>query len=113
MAVTPKVLIASQQLTNSNATYYTATNVTTFIDKMTVCNTSGSSVTLTIDLVTALGSAGVSKRIISARIIAAGDTYLCPEAVGHILAPGDTIQGLAGAVTSLTIRSSGREVSGL
>jgi hypothetical protein len=113
MAVTPKVLIASQQLTNSNATYYTATNVTTFIDKMTVCNTTANSVTLTLDLVPSGSSAGVSKRVISARIIAAGDTYLCPEAVGHILAPSDTIQGLASANTSLTIRSSGREVSGL
>ena len=113
MAVTPKGLIASQQLTGSNATYYTATNVKTIIDKMTLTNTTGGAITATIDLVDSGGSAGVTERIISARSIAAGETYTCPEAVGHILNSGDTIQGLASAATSITIRASGREVSGL
>jgi hypothetical protein len=112
MAVTPKTLVESQQLTNSNATYYTATNVRTIIDKMTLCNTTGGAVTATIDLVDSGGSAGVTERIISARSLAAGETYTCPEAVGHVLDSGDTIQGLASANTSITIRVSGREVSG-
>ncbi len=113
MAVTPKGLIASQQLTGSNATYYTATNVRTIIDKMTLCNTTAGAITATIDLVDSGGSAGATERIISARSIAAGETYTCPEAVGHILNPGDTIQGLASSATSITIRASGREVSGV
>lgn len=113
MAVTPKALVASQQLTNANATYYTATNVRTIIDKMTLCNTTAGAVTATIDLVDSGGTAGVSERVISARSIAAGETYTCPEVAGHILNSGDTLQGLASANTSLTIRVSGREVSGL
>lgn len=113
MAVTPKTLVASQQLTNSNATYYTATNVRTIIDKFTLTNTTAGAVTATIDLVDSGGAAGASERMISARSIAAGETYTCPELVGHILNTGDTIQGLASANTSITIRVSGREVSGL
>jgi hypothetical protein len=113
MQVTPKPLIASQQLTDSNATYYTATNVRTIIDKMTICNTTAGAVTATIDIVDSGGAAGVTERLISARSIAAGETYPCPEVVGHYLSNGDTIQGLAGAAASLTIRASGREVSGV
>jgi hypothetical protein len=113
MAVTPKGLIASQQLSGTNATYYTATGVRTIIDKMTLTNTTAGAITATIDLVDSGGSAGASERIISARSIAAGETYNCPEAVGHILNPGDTIQGLAGSAASITIRASGREVSGI
>lgn len=113
MAVTPKSIIQAQQLTGSNATYYTATNVRTIIDKMTLTNTTAGAVTATIDLVDNGGTAGVSERIISARSIASGETYTCPEIVGHILNAGDSIQGLSSAAASLTIRASGREVSGL
>ena len=111
MAVTVKKLVSSQQLTNANATYYTATNVTTIIDKCTVCNTTAGAVTLTLDLVDSGGSAGASERVISALSIAAGQTYTCPEMVGQVLNSGDTLQGLASANTSLTIRVSGREIT--
>lgn len=104
-------LVAAQQLTGSNATYYTATNVRTVIDKCTVTNTTAGAVTLTLDIVDAGGSAGATERIISAKSIAAGETYRCPEMVGHVLENGDTIQGLASAATSLTIRVSGREIT--
>ena len=113
MAVVPKGLVESQQLTNANATYYTATNVRTIIDKMTLCNTTSGAVTATVDLVDSGGSAGASERIISARSIAAGETYICPEAVGHVLNNGDSIQALASANTSITIRVSGREITGV
>lgn len=103
--------VAAQQLTGSNATYYTATNVRAVIDKCTVTNTTAGAVTLTLDIVDAGGSAGATERIISAKSIAAGETYRCPEMVGHVLENGDTIQGLASAATSLTIRVSGREIT--
>lgn len=112
MAVTPKAIIQSQQLTNANVTYYTATNVRTIIDKFTLVNTTAGAVTATVDAVDSGGTAGASERLISARSIAAGETYTCPEVVGHILNPGDSIQALASANTSITIRASGREVTG-
>lgn len=113
MAVTPKALIASQQLSNANVTYYTSTNVRTIIDKLTLVNTTAGAVTATVDAVDNGGAAGVTERLISARSIAAGETYTCPEVVGHVLNPGDSIQALASANTSITIRMSGREVSGI
>ena len=113
MQVTPKAIIASQQLTDANATYYTATNVRTIIDRMTLCNTTAGAVTVTLDLVDSGGAAGATERVLSARSIAAGETYTCPEVAGHYLDPGDTIQGLASAAASITIRASGREVSGV
>lgn len=112
MAVSPKGIIASQQLTNANVTYYTSTNIVTIIDKMTLCNTTAGAVTVTVDLVDSGGTAGASERVISARSIGAGETYTCPEVVGHILNSGDTIQALCSANTSVTIRASGRQVSG-
>ena len=113
MAVSPKKLIASQQLTGSNATYYTATNCYAIIDACTLVNTTAGAITVTLDIVDTSGSAGATERIISARSIAAGESYRCPEMVGHILNPGDTIQGLASSAASITIRCSGREVTGV
>lgn len=112
MAVTPKRLMQSQQLGTFSASYYTATNVTTIIDKMTLTNTTAGAVAATIDLVDYGATAGVAYRVISARSIAPGETYTCPEVVGHILNAGDAIHGFAGSGSSLTIRASGREVSG-
>lgn len=109
MAVTPKALIASAQLTNASALQYTATNVKTIIDKMTLCNTTAGAVTATVYF----GTASAGNTVISARSIAAGETYTCPEVVGHILNAGETIYALASANTSITIRASGREVSGV
>ncbi len=109
MAVTPKVLIASAQLTNASALQYTATNVRTIIDKFTLCNTTGGAVTATVYF----GVASAGDTAISARSIAAGETYTCPEMVGHILNAGDTIYALASANTSISIRASGREISGV
>jgi hypothetical protein len=109
MSVTPKTLIAAQQLTNASALYYTATNVQTIIDKMTVTNTTVGAITVTVYI----GTAAASTTMISARSIAAGETYTCPELTGHILNNGDTIYALASANTSITIRASGREVTGV
>jgi hypothetical protein len=113
MAVTPKKLVASQQLAATNGTLYTATNCYTIIDKFTLVNTTAGAVTATIDIVDATGLAGATERVISARSLAAGESYTCPEMVGHILNPSDTIQGLASAATSITVRASGREVTGV
>ena len=113
MATVPKCFVEGKQLPSSNDTHYISTSVRSIIDKCTVCNTTGSVATLTLDIVVAAGSAGVTQRIISARSIAAGETYNCSEMVGHILNPGDSIQGLSGTASALTIRISGREISGI
>ena len=108
---TVSVLIPAKQAENAQTTQYTATLCRTIIDKFTVTNTTAGSVAFSANLVTAAGAAAAGNLMISARTIAARDTYNCPELVGHSLAPSDFISTLAGAATSLTIRASGREIT--
>ena len=111
MTVTLKLLVPPKQLENSATTQYTAQGVKAIIDKATVTNTSASNVTLTAYLVNLGGSAGNSNMIIDAKTIVPDETNLCPELVGQVLEPGQTLVTLAGAATSLTMRVSGREIS--
>jgi len=111
MAVTPKVLIPAKQAEAVQTTQYTATAVKAIIDKFTVTNTSANNVTLSVNLVTVLGTAGASNLILDARAIAPDETYTCPELVGQVLEAGGFISTLASAATSLTIRCSGREIA--
>lgn len=111
MAVTTKNLIPAKQAENVQTTQYTATNCKTVIDKFTATNTTSGNVTLSVNLVVSGGSASAANRLLSVRSIAPGETYLCPEVVGHVLEPGGFISTLAGAATSITIDASGREIT--
>jgi hypothetical protein len=111
MGVLVKTLIASKQAENAQTTQYTATNAKAIIDKFTATNTSASNVTLSVNLVTSGGSAGVTNLIVDARAIAPDETYTFPELVGQVLESGGFISTIASAATSLTIRASGREIT--
>ena len=111
MAVTLKVLVPPKQLENTQTSQYTATNVRAVIDKATITNTSGSNVTVSVNLVTVSGSAGASNLIIDTRTIVPDECYLCPELVGQVLEAGGFISTIAGTASALTMRVSGREVS--
>jgi hypothetical protein len=111
MAVTPVNLITPKQAESSQTAQYTATGVKAIIDKFTVTNTSGSSASISVNIVNNGGSAGDSNLIIKTRAIAVSETYTCPELVGQVLEAGQFISTLASAATSLTIRASGREIS--
>ena len=111
MAVTPKVLIAAKQAENAQTTQYTATGARAIIDKFTVTNTTAGNVSISVNLVSAGGTAGAANLITDARTVVPDETYTCPELVGHVLDPGGFISTLASAATSLTIRCSGREIS--
>lgn len=111
MTVAIKVLIPSKQAEASQTTQYTATAAKAIIDKFTATNTSAGNVTLSVNLVSSGGAAGVSNLIVDARAIAPEETYTFPELVGHALEPGGFISTIAGAATSLTIRASGREIT--
>jgi hypothetical protein len=111
MGVSVKVLIPSKIAENSQTTQYTASGVSAIIDKFTATNYSGSTATLSINLVTSADSAGNSNLIVKTKSLQASETYTFPEIVGHVLAGGGFISTLASAATSITIRASGREVS--
>jgi len=111
MTVTVKNIIPRKQAEGAETTQYTANGCKTIIDKFTVTNTTAGTVAITVKLIASGGSPGASNTVISAKGIAAGEAYTCPELVGQTLEPGGFISTLAGAATSLTISASGREIT--
>jgi hypothetical protein len=95
----------------SQTTQYTATNVRAIIDKATVTNTDTVARTFSVNIVTSGGSAGNANLVIDTRTVQPDETYLCPELVGQVLAPGGFISTIASNATSLTLRVSGREIT--
>lgn len=111
MAVTVKQIIPPKAAEAAQTTQYTATGCKTLIDKFTVTNYAAVNVAFSLNLVPSGGSAGNTNLVIDAKNIVPGETYLCPEVIGHVLEPGGFISTLAGAGTSLTIVASGREIT--
>jgi hypothetical protein len=111
MTVSIKVLIPAKQAENAQTTQYTATNCKALIDKFTITNTSAANVTISVNLVTSGGTASSANLIMDTRSIAPDETYTSPELVGQALESGGFISTIASAVTSLTIRASGREIT--
>jgi hypothetical protein len=111
MAVNIRVLIPAKIAENTQTTQYTATNVSTIIDKFTATNYSASAATISVNLVTQFDSAGNQNLIIKAKTLLPSETYTFPELVGHVLQPGGAISTIASASSAINIRSSGREVS--
>lgn len=106
--------LALAQLTNADAAIVTATaNVTTVVKRAVFTNTSGSPVTLTVNVVPNAGSSTASNRVIDPqkRTLAAGESYVAPELAGVVLAGGDMIRGLASANTAVTAAIFGVEIS--
>ena len=112
MTVTAKPIISAKQAEAAQTTQYTApSGVRAIIDKFTATNTSGSTASLSVNLITSGGAAGDSNMITKTKALAASEVYTFPEIVGHVLGPGDMLSTLASAATSITIRASGREVT--
>ena len=111
MAVTVKVLIPAKTAEATQTTQYTANNVTTIIDKFTATNYSATAATISINLVTAAGSAGNDNLIVKTKTLQPNETYTFPEIVGQALAPGGFISTIAGTASAINIRSNGREVT--
>jgi hypothetical protein len=111
MTVTVRVLIPAKTAENSQTTQYTATGVTTIIDKFTATNYSGSAATISVNLVTAAGSAGNDNLIVKTKTLQPAETYTFPEIVGAALAAGGFISTIAGTASAINIRSNGREIT--
>lgn len=110
MTVTAKALIEAKVAENSQHTQYTATSVTTIIDKFVATNYSGSPATLAVNLITLADTAG-NQNLVLIKTLQAGEAYTFPEVVGQILNPGDFISTAAGTATAISIRASGREIT--
>lgn len=108
MAITTKDLVDSQFVPSSTGTLYTAPAYA-MVTAINVTNTSSAYVTLTVYVVPSGGSAGDSNALVSAKTLAPGESYQCPEVQGQVLSGNDTLQAVASAASSLNIRASGVE----
>jgi hypothetical protein len=111
MTVTVKVLVPAKTAENTQTTQYTASGVTALIDKFTATNYSGSAATISVNLVTAAGSAGNDNLIVKTKTLQPSETYTFPELVGAALMPSGFISTLAGTASAVNIRVSGREIT--
>jgi hypothetical protein len=111
MTVTVRVLIPAKIAEATQVTQYTATGVTTIIDKFTATNYSASAATISVNLVTAADTAGNQNLITKTKTLQPAEVYTFPELVGQVLMASGFISTIAGTATSINIRASGREVS--
>lgn len=111
MTVYVKNLVPAKTAENSQTTQYTATNVTTIIDKFTATNYSAAAATISVNLVTTGGAAGNQNLITKTKTLQPSEVYTFPELVGQVLNAGDFISTLAGTASAINIRVSGREVT--
>ena len=111
MTVTVKVLVSAKTVENTQTTQYTATGVTTIIDKFTATNYSATAATISVNLVTVSGSAGNDNLITKTKTLQPAEVYTFPELVGQVLNPGGFISTIAGTASAINMRVSGREVT--
>jgi hypothetical protein len=95
MAVTVKVLVPAKTVESSQTTQYTATGVTAIIDKFTATNYSASAATISVNLVTAAGSAGNTNLITKTKTLQASEVYTFPELVGQVISSARLLGRLA------------------
>lgn len=94
-------------------TYYTAPTLTvSTINNLSLTNTSGSPVSVTLYRVPAAGSAAASNQFTAPYVIPAGQTYVPPQAIGLQLDAGMTLQALAGSAAAVTLMGGVYENSG-
>lgn len=111
MTVQVKVLVPGKTVEATQTTQYTATNVTTIIDKFTATNYSATAATISVNLVTSSGSAGNTNLITKTKTLQPAEVYTFPELVGQVLGNGDFISTIAGTASAINMRVSGREVT--
>jgi hypothetical protein len=70
-------------------------------------NTTAGAVSASVHLVPKSGTPGAGNCLISARPIAPGETYFCPELINQGLNEGGTVQALG---AGLTFRYAGRDI---
>lgn len=111
MTVTVKVLVPAKIAENTQTTQYTATGVTTIIDKFTATNFSATAATISVNLVTGASTAGNQNLITKTKTLQPSEVYTFPEIVGQVLAASGFISTIAGTASAINIRASGREVT--
>jgi hypothetical protein len=113
MSVTARNLVPAKLVEDTQTTQYiVASNVTaTIIDKFTATNISGSSATISVNLVTGSDTPGDKNLITKTKTLAPAEVYTFPELVGQILQNTSFISTIASAASAINMRVSGREIT--
>ena len=112
MTVVAKPLVQTRYAETTPTMQYLVSGGRVSIDRFVATNNSAISATLSIWLVPNGQVVGGGNRVLFARELLSGESYSCPEACGQWLENGDRIVTQASAAAAITIRVSGREVTG-
>jgi len=105
MAIAPVSIVRGATLGTTLATLYTSpSNITTKAGPVVFTNTSGGTVTFTVQIARA---GGTTLPLISARSLAANEAYVSPELLGIVLLTGDAISASASAAGAVNVQGSG------
>jgi hypothetical protein len=110
VAISIKSFLPAKFAENSQTSQYAPVSARAIIDKFTATNSGSAVVVFSVNIVPNGGVASASNRILSLRSIMPGETYNCPELVGHVLDNGAAISTLCDTASALIICISGREV---
>lgn len=100
MTVSQKNIVPGVLLTGVLATLHASpTGTIERIINATITNDTAGVIAVTVHIISSGGSASSANKRISARNIAAGETYTCPELIGRVLQPGDFIQALGNGLS--------------
>ena len=104
--------LSSGQLAATAATLYTCpTGMKARILAATATNDTTTAVTYTLYIVPSGDSAGVANLVCNAQPLNDSESNTVNEIIGHVLEPGDTLQGLASTADQVTLTVSGVEVT--
>lgn len=100
-------LVAPAVLASTDTGLYTTPAQTTAkIGRAVFCNTTASATTITAGI-TAGGVLAAGTTLISARPIAAGESYVSPELAGAVIPAGSQLHVFAGVANAVTFTASG------
>lgn len=104
-----QILYSGQLSTTAATTLYTvASNTTTKVATMTLCNTTGSAVTVTVQLLKVGDTADGTHAVISGYSLGAGDTLSLRDYLGGaMLATGEVISVTAGTASAVDVVITG------
>lgn len=107
-AMTPQTLNSGYLGTSDAAVYTCPASSTVKIATATLCNVTGSAVTVYVGIVPSGGTAGASHHVIHALSLAANDTLsLTPYLSGTMLTASDAVSGYCGTGSAVVMVLTG------
>lgn len=108
MALSIKRLVPGSILTGSVATYYTCpANKYAILKSLTVANSTGAAVSVSLYLVPDGATASAAYLIRPPRLIDVNESYTCPEAVNQAIEGGGTLQAIGSGLTLIVSGAEG------